>query len=72
MPNLQGASPVGRDDGGHLYEARQSAEVGRVYDRQGRLVVLKGGPDSCDREPETGAGRQGACTRGRQDVRGWG
>ena len=29
MPNLRGASPVGRDDGGRLYAARASSRVTR-------------------------------------------
>ena len=32
MPNLQGASPIGRDEGGRSYAAQTVSEGGRIDD----------------------------------------
>ena len=69
MPNLRGASPVGRDDGGPSYAARAGGKgESRVGDVdgvwRGGVILSRTGVASASR-PRTGcAGRSDRCLKG--------
>ena len=76
MPNLRGASPVGRDEGDRLYAVRTISGRSRVGRRRGNDEFFGAADGGHGAQPEAGEGvrpKAGASTsRGRRKGVAWG